>query len=317
MVKGRGDFVTKFILFLFLASFAGSYAQEVKVKVSTDSLNYLVGDYINLVYEISHTKETVILFPQLKDSLKKLEIVGIKPFTQKEKEQSLISTYSFTLAGYDSGNATVPALTIYYKLKNDTTVSSVVSDSINLTIHTFAVDTLDGAKDIRDPKKIPYNWNLILIYLAILILLTALGRYLYKYYKMRKEAGSPELMKIRLPHEIALEELTALEGKKLWQKGFIKQYHTEITEIIRKYFELRFNFPALELTTSEVLGMMDKNSEAKEVADATSDFLSNADMVKFAKYIPMDKINEEMMKQANEIINKTIPAEKPAEEENV
>jgi hypothetical protein len=317
MVKGRGNSATKFILLLFLASYAGSYAQGVKVRVSTDSLNYLVGDYINLVYEISHTKETVILFPQLKDSLKRLEIVGIKPFTQKEEEESLISTYSFTLAGYDSGNATVPALTIYYKLKNDTTVGSVVSDSINLTIHTFAVDTLDGAKDIRDPKKIPYNWNLILIYLAILILLAALGRYLYKYYKMRKEAGSPELMKIRLPHEIALEELTALEGKKLWQKGFIKQYHTEITEIIRKYFELRFNFPALELTTSEVLGMMDKNSEAKEVADATSDFLSNADMVKFAKYIPMDKINEEMMKQANEIINKTIPAEKPAEEENV
>lgn len=317
MVKGRGDFVTKFILLLFLASFALSYAQGVKVRVSTDSLNYLVGDYINLVYEITHSKETVILFPQLKDSLKKLDIVELRPFTQKEEEQRVISTYGFILAGYDSGNATVPALRIFYKLKNDTTVNSVVSDSINLTIHTFAIDTLDGAKDIKDPKKIPYNWKLILLYLAALVVLAALVWYLYKYYKKRKETGSPELIKIRLPHEIALDELAGLEGKKLWQNGFIKQYHTEITEIIRKYFESRFKFPALELTTSEVIRLMDKNSEAKEVMDLTSDFLSNADMVKFAKYIPMDRINEEMMKQANEIINKTIPAAETAEEGNV
>jgi len=309
--------MTKFILLFLFLSFAGTYGQGVKVKVSTDSLNYLVGDYINLVFEINHSKEIIILFPQLKDSLKKLEIVTQKPFTQKEADNKVTSVYSFVLAGYDSGNATVPAMQILYKPKNDTTVGSVVSDSIVLTIHTFAVDTLDGAKDIKDPKKIPYNWNLILLYLAILIVLAAIGWYLYRFYKKRKEEGSPELIKIRLPHEIALDELILLEGKKLWQNGFIKQYHTEITEIIRKYFESRFKLPALEITTSEVLDLMNENSEAKEVMQLTSDFLSNADMVKFAKYLPMDKINEEMMKQAKEIISKTIPAAEQAEEGNV
>ncbi|NLH61951.1 MAG: hypothetical protein GX452_11155, partial [Ignavibacteriales bacterium] len=75
--------------------------------------------------------------------------------------------------------------------------------------------------------------------------------------------------------------------------------------------------PALELTTSEVLDLMNKNPEAKAITDVTADFLNNADMVKFAKYIPMDKINEEMMTQAKEIVNRTIPAVEESGEQNV
>ncbi len=127
----------------------------------------------------------------------------------------------------------------------------------------------------------------------------------------RKKLTPKKKVVVKLPaHAIALNSLNSLQEKKLWQQGLIKEYHSEITEIIRKYFEERFNLPALELTTSEATQLLRQRKEAGPVLDITYDFLTNADMVKFAKFEPMASVNEEMMKQAYEIVNKTISEEK-------
>ena len=95
----------------------------------------------------------------------------------------------------------------------------------------------------------------------------------------------------------------------------IKEYHSRITEIIRKYFDERFNLHAMELTTNEVMDLLRTKNEAQVIFDITNDFLNNADLVKFAKFQPMSSINEEMMKQAFSIVNKTVPkVEEPKEE---
>ena len=48
--------------------------------------------------------------------------------------------------------------------------------------------------------------------------------------------------------------------------------------------------------------------KAGVIMETTYNFLSNADLVKFAKFKPMASINEEMMKQAIEIVERTKPA---------
>ena len=88
-----------------------------------------------------------------------------------------------------------------------------------------------------------------------------------------------------------------------------KEYHSNITGIVRNYFEERFKLPALELTTTEQMQQLKKVSAAEIIFEETNKFLNNADLVKFAKFIPIASVNEEMMKQAKEIVNKTIPTE--------
>ncbi|HQT91313.1 MAG TPA: hypothetical protein PL001_04705, partial [Candidatus Kryptobacter bacterium] len=65
----------------------------------------------------------------------------------------------------------------------------------------------------------------------------------------------------------------------------------------------------MELPTSEAVELLKKHPESGPVLDVTYNFLSNADLVKFAKYTPLDSVNEEMMKQAYEIVRKTAPTE--------
>jgi aspartate carbamoyltransferase regulatory subunit len=125
----------------------------------------------------------------------------------------------------------------------------------------------------------------------------------YKKIKAGKVIAAPEII---LPaHVVALTALNELDKKQLWQKGMVKEYHSEITEIIRAYFERKFDLRALELTTTEVNLQLREKSGAAKIIDITNDFLNNADLVKFAKFKPENSVNQEMMKQALEIVNIT------------
>ncbi len=303
MVKRVSIFFTVFI-FVFTSS---TFSQQVKSKVSVDSTNYLVGDYINYLVELSAPKNVEFFFPSIKDSLKKLEFIEQLPLQKKEENGKNSIVYHFVLAGFDSGNVTIPSFQIPYRTNKDTAFSVLATDSINLVIHTLAVDTTKEAKDIKEPIVIPFNWLELLLWITGIAAVVALLYFIYKKFYKRKEQSEQIIEIQRPPYEIALNSLDDLEAKKLWQSGKVKEYHTEITEIIRTYFEKRFSFPALELTTDETLELLKTKNDSSEIISLTKDFLQNADMVKFAKFVPLNEINEAMIKQARQIVTATIP----------
>ncbi|MFA6597802.1 MAG: hypothetical protein WCS69_08765 [Ignavibacteriaceae bacterium] len=308
------------LIFLLLLFTSLSFSQQVKSKVSVDSTNYLVGDYINYLVELSAPKNVEFFFPSIKDSLNKLELIEQLPLQKKEENGKNTFLYHFVLAGYDSGKATIPSYAIPFKTPKDTSFSIVTTDSINLVIHTLPVDTTKEAKDIKEPIIIPFNWLELLLWIAGIAIVVAFFYFIYKKFIKRKEQSEEEVEIQKPPYEIALNALDLLEVKKLWQSGKVKEYHTEITEIIRAYFEKRFVLPALELTTEETVELLKTKSETAEIISLTKDFLQNADMVKFAKFIPLNEINETMLKQARQIVTVTIPvseSEQKKEEQNV
>jgi len=99
---------------------------------------------------------------------------------------------------------------------------------------------------------------IIIIFLVVLYIL-------YKKFWKKKEIISIKPKEVKLlPYQIALKKLDQLGAEKLWQKGFIKEYHSRITEIIREYFEKQFNLPALELTTTESLQLLKNMLKVKK-----------------------------------------------------
>ncbi len=316
MVKRVSIFLSV-LIFVFTSV---TFSQQVKSKVSVDSTNYLVGDYINYLVKLSAPKNVEFFFPAIKDSLKNLEFIEQLPLQKKEENGGNSFTYHFVLTGFDSGNVTIPSFQIPYKTNKDTAFSILTTDSINLIIHTLPVDTTKEAKDIKEPIVIPFNWLELLLWVIAIAAVVALLYFIYKKFIKRKDEGEQVIEIQRPPHEIALNSLDDLEAKKLWQSGRVKEYHTEITEIIRTYFEKRFSLPALELTTDETLELLKTKNDSSEIIPLTKDFLQNADMVKFAKFVPLNEINEAMIKQARQIVTVTIPVvnlEKNNGEQNV
>jgi len=293
-------------------------AQTISVGASTDTTDYLVGDFINYEIEVVTRKNVEVISPSLPDTLNQLELISREEPVTTEDEKLRTTIFKFILAGYDSVQAVIPSVAVEYRAADDTSFKKIISDSVVVNVHTVPVSTAEEIKDVKSPLTIPYDWRLLLLWLTIAIIVLILGNYLYKKYK-RSKADQPIEKKVItvLPHVIAMNELEKLEKEQLWQKGFIKDYHSRITEIIRNYFEERFDLPAMELTTTETIQHLKSIKETENILNITNDFLSNADLVKFAKFQPLESVNEEMMKQAKEIVQSTIPQKNLVAEEEL
>jgi len=308
-------FRTYFVLSILLT--LKIFAQSVSVLASVDSSDYLVGDFINYTLEVRADKNIQITIPFIRDSLKKVEIIKELEPLSKEENNIKVATFGFILSYYDSASITIPPIAIRYKTPGDNQEKIVLSNPVTFNVRKVKVQQQAEIKDVKKPIKIPLDWKLILLISIIVLILLALAIIYYRRYKKKKAEQPVKKQIIRIPaHVRALTALNNLESEQLWQKGKIKEYHSNITGIIRGYFEERFNLPALELTTSEQMMHLQNVSAAKNILDETDQFLNNADLVKFAKFNPLPSLNDEMMKQAKDIVTKTIPKEpeKVAEE---
>lgn len=301
--------ILKYSVLIFFFVFLKLEAQNIEVYAETDTTDYYVGDYVHYRISITFDENIKISSIALKDSLKNLEFIKEEP-PVKSKGNKKQEVYRYILAGYDSSEVIIPPIPVYYTVGNDTAINVITTNSVAIAVHTIDVDPAADIRDVKDPLKIPLNWFLILVIVFVLILIAALFYLWYRNYKKKKEGAEIKVPKIIIPpYKIALKELRDLEDKKLWQQNLIKEYHSQVTGIIRKYFEARFNLLALEMPSSELLEEMKNIKEAENILDQTREFLENADMVKFAKFKPMPTVNEEMMKQAYSIVEKTKPAD--------
>jgi hypothetical protein len=299
---------TFYVLIILLT--AELCAQSVSVLASADSSDYLVGDYITYTLEVRSEKNIQIVQPFVRDSLKKVEVIKELEPVIREDEKIKSITYGYIISYYDSASVTIPPIAVRYNTSADDQEKIVLSNPVTFNVHTIEVQQQAEIKDVKEPVTIPLDWRLILLIALIVLIVLGLAIFFYRRYK-KKKSEQPVIKKIiKIPaHVRALNALDNLESEQLWQKGKIKDYHSNITGIIRAYFEERFKLPALELTTAEQMHQLKNVREAQKILEVTNQFLNNADLVKFAKFIPLPSVNDEMMKQAKDIVTKTIPQE--------
>jgi hypothetical protein len=321
--------VKKIVFILILLCSNLSFSQAISAKASVDSTVYLIGDYIHYRINVNYDKSIKIIPPVIEDSLKDVDLIKVDNPVYAENNGGKSATFEFILSKYDSADVTIPPIDIYYRVGKDTlsqagidaadaSLKYVQANPVQFSVRLVKIDLQKGIKDVKPPQKIPLDWKIIMLWILIILIVLGVLYYLYKRYK-RNKSNQPVIRKeIKLPpHVIALNSLNTLDERKLWQNGKIKEYHSEITEIIRKYFSERFGLHALELTTSETMELLRTTKETEVIRDITESFLNNADMVKFAKFSPLGSVNEEMMKQAVEIVEKTIPKPEPEQKPEV
>ena len=112
---------------------------------------------------------------------------------------------------------------------------------------------------------------------------------------------------------IVLEALDEVERRKLWQQGQVKEHHSAVTDILRGYIEERYQVPALESTTDDLLGILRTSSMTTSQREQLANLLRMADMVKFAKWTPLPAENEHVLAGAIKLVHQTAdtPADAP------
>jgi hypothetical protein len=149
---------------------------------------------------------------------------------------------------------------------------------------------------------IKHNWYWIL---AVIILGLA-AIYYYFYYSKGKKIFTIQEKPKEPAHIIAFRELERIKKEKLWLKNQVKSYYTELTDAIRRYLENRFDLPAMERTSNEILGSLsDTDFLNKELTAHLKEVLERADFVKFAKSMPLPDENERSFSIIWDIVENT------------
>jgi hypothetical protein len=106
---------------------------------------------------------------------------------------------------------------------------------------------------------------------------------------------------------VALSELDKLKEEQLWQHDKVKDYYTRLTDIVRVYLEERYEVPAMEQTTQEILAeFKGDSSEIKgKLFTGLQKTLETSDLVKFAKYTPLADENHFVLVNAYTLVEET------------
>ncbi len=144
-------------------------------------------------------------------------------------------------------------------------------------------------RDIKPPER--YRWQLpfwlyLIIFLGCLVLASIL--IIKAFTKKARPTPAPKPIpstpkKIVPAYKVALRKLDALEQSALAETDPM-DYHYQLSMILREFLEHGLYFNAMEMTTTEIEGMMRilKPPNATELLD----ILRYCDRVKFARMIP-------------------------------
>lgn len=305
------------LFFLLLTSFV--FAQQKQVVTSVDTVKNKIGAEFKLSIKTTVDTSAKVIFPNVKN-FGALEVIQSYPTDTVEKDGRYELVKKYGLTQFDSGRYVIPRVKVFI---NST---PFMTDSLLVDVANVQVDTLKqkmyDIKDIAPADNSLGNWWKYLLVVALLI---GVGAFIFWYTKKNQKKKLEEEI-YKTPIEKATSLLNNLEKKELWQKGEIKAYYSELTDIARNYIEEAIEIPAMESTTSELIqglraaSVKKKMTLTQETIENLERVLKQADLVKFAKSKPLDfEITEDRNKIQKAILtlDSSIPVEVPIEEDTL
>ena len=229
-----------FLFFLFYNNLL--FSQEIKL----DTNSIIIGEQIHLNITAEFEFDESGIWPIFNDTITEgIEIIEIGNIDSVKTENRLHISQNIIITAWDSG-----AYYIHPIIFNETKKTK----GFVLNVYTIDIGDDTAIKDIKENIEAPYGLSDVWPFLIGTLLLILIYFILKKYIFKNKEKKQTIKTKVLIPADvIALNSLTKLEKEKLWQEGKIKQYHSEISEILRTYLENRFQTLALELPTFDII----------------------------------------------------------------
>ncbi len=287
----------------------------------------LIGDQIKFTLQIDKSKGNDIQFPVFENELiKGIEIIERSEIQEVDKNKSLKQAYLIT-SFEDSLFLIKPFV---FKVDG----KEYKTNPLRLKVSNFKPDSAFVSKidttqqipitDIKSVERAPMTFEEFFSrfwYIFVFILIGILAYFLFSYFKNKPKKKTSIFIKSKpiIPaHISALDKLEKLKQKQLHKQKELKQFYTEMSNIIRTYIEERFKIPALEQVTSEIINDFNKTKFANnDMNNKLRELLSLSDMVKFAKNEPDEYKNEMMFEYAFSFINFTKISQEIEENDNV
>lgn len=292
----------------------------IVVSASIDSTVLMIGDQTDLHLQVTHDAAEQVQMPvfgeQLQDGIEIVDKTIVDTLNLPDGRVQL-NQYLTLTSFKDSLFAIEP---IAVTRGEDTFWTEPMALNI---VQPFEVDTTLAITDIKDIEKAPIWWWGIIRWVLLLIgafLLIDLAFWFWRWWEKNHQPEAapvnPDLL--RPADEVALEKLDEIKAQKIWKDGKVKEYQTELTDVVREYIGRRFEVHSTEKTSDETLRelkpiLLDVQSnnvrctkeEGKELYERLKKMLQLADLVKFAKWHTTPDENEQGLLTAYDFVNET------------
>ncbi|MBB4078934.1 hypothetical protein GGR28_001551 [Lewinella aquimaris] len=300
---------TLYLLLLFLLPGTRVPAQTptnrtVNVRAELARKEITIGDQIYLDVNISAPPGTKVfpIAPMLVNELPGAEVIRDEELRTIAEQPELLLEQRFLITSFDTGYVTIPPLPIYFEDANGRADTAYTSDLL-LTVKGAIVSAEDDILPIKpiieEPRNLLDYWWVFAILGLVLI---GFG---VREYRRRQAAVAPPPPPPPPAHIRALTELDALEARELWQRGKTDEYYVELTHILRAYLEGQFGIPALEMTTRQITGALQRAGLDEASRDELAQLLRLSDEVKFAKAVPAEELHPQGMERVRDFVRET------------
>lgn len=278
----------------------------VVVRAAAEPREVTIGEPIRYTVDIVTTPDAEVIVPVLSGAFGKFTISDFGQLPVKEEGDTKVLSWWYTLSTFDTGDHLVPRFKVPYRVAGES-LKEAESNEVLIGVASLLArePQADDIRDVKPPESVPIDWRPYAIVAAVVvaIVLLAVGAYWLVTRPRRQRVIPP-----RPAHEVALDELHRLRAQNFVQSGEFEKYYVGLSSIVRRYLENGFRLRAPEMTTEEFLATA---AEHPRLVPAhrrlLGEFLSQADLVKFARVVPTVRDSEAAYDAACRFVDETCP----------
>ncbi len=273
-----------------------------------------VGDELWLEVKVSGAPPSAVRFPAPEQA----DFTLLRIDTSRLAKESLLR---YALAIYDTGRFVLSELPVV--VISGAQAETLYTPQLGVTIGSVLPDTASVPLPIKPYREHPFRWKDLIrqvirspwTWTVVALLLVLAGVWIWRRYFRKVKEGEIAAPVILLPpYDQAVRDLIALKDKKYPARGMLKEFFSEFSQIMRNYLERRYEFPALEMTTFDLESTLREDSFPRVIERKLLPTFHEADLVKFAKYVPPVERCDALLETGFEIVAATKPAELPEAE---
>lgn len=283
-------------------------AMEVSLnQLPTEDEPIHAGETVSVTYEITHPAGATVTFPEA-FTPDRWVLVNAVPQPNQGAEKASTTTWVATFGIYRPGATTLAPFEI--------TITGAAGQSATVTTKPVEVKVLSIFADVNEeptfnaprPPVVVWVEDYTLAYVGGGALLLALLGLVAFFVHRRQMMIPPPPPPPRAAHEVALEKLSALAADDLVERGEYMIYWVRMSEAVREYMGRTYGFGGTELTTTEMLEVLEKVTWPKGIGfEDVKGFLRRCDEVKFGGQTPGVDESTSTLRRAFSIVELTKP----------
>lgn len=273
-----------------------SVAQQIVTYSDRDSVR--IGDTFQISYVVKGAYDR-LFYPDETTFEGDPVVLNVERIRESTSADSLV----YTLQNFKNEDVIIPAQAI--TLRSGDSDTTIYTNRIPIFFKSSLQDSLSQFR----PMKENYGFGSGALPYLLLLLIVLLASTLFWLSKKKKSTIEPERSvfigtEFEDPLVILKREISELRmQKEIRSHQQADEFYVQLGDAIRRYIKRIYDFPALEMTSGEIVRGLVENYTTSGVIEKTRKVLMEADMVKFAKMTPDEETISNALHVADEFIH--------------